>query len=94
MDRYNPLGDNSNSLCEYCGSGEPGVRCTIKAFIIHFILLFMLKILSSQKRIGFKRGTNLFALTLYTIADVFLKVHLKDYSHALNFKKPVPAVRA
>lgn len=30
QDRYNPLGDNSNSLCEYCGSGEPGVRCTIK----------------------------------------------------------------
>ena len=30
VDRYNPLGDNSNSLCEYCGSGEPGVRCTVK----------------------------------------------------------------
>jgi len=30
QDRYNPLGDNSNSLCELCGSSEPGVRCTIK----------------------------------------------------------------
>merc|ERR1711923_585618 len=30
QDRYNPLGDNSNSLCEICGSSEPGVRCTIK----------------------------------------------------------------
>ena len=30
QDRYNPLGDNSNTLCEYCGSQEPGVRCTIK----------------------------------------------------------------
>ena len=30
QDRYNPLGDNSNSLCEYCGSDEPGIRCTIK----------------------------------------------------------------
>ena len=26
--RNNPLGDNSNSLCELCGSSEPGVRCT------------------------------------------------------------------
>lgn len=30
QNRYNPLGDNSNSLCERCGSNEPGVRCTIK----------------------------------------------------------------
>ena len=29
-ERYNPLGDNSNKLCELCGSGEPGVRCTVK----------------------------------------------------------------
>ena len=30
QDRYNPLGDNSNKLCEICGSHEPGVRCTVK----------------------------------------------------------------
>ena len=30
LDRYNPLGDNSNKLCELCGSHDPGVRCTIK----------------------------------------------------------------
>ena len=30
QDRYNPLGDNSNKLCEICGSAEPGVRCTVK----------------------------------------------------------------
>ena len=30
QDRYNPLGDNSNKLCEICGSQEPGVRCTVK----------------------------------------------------------------
>ena len=28
QDRYNPLGDNNNKLCELCGSREPGVRCT------------------------------------------------------------------
>ena len=30
QERYNPLGDNSNKLCDLCGSSEPGVRCTIK----------------------------------------------------------------
>lgn len=30
QDRYNPLGDNSNRLCEKCGSAEPGIRCTVK----------------------------------------------------------------
>ena len=29
-ERYNPLGDNSNKLCELCGSSDPGVRCTVK----------------------------------------------------------------
>jgi len=29
-ERYNPLGDNSNKLCELCGSADPGVRCTVK----------------------------------------------------------------
>ena len=29
-ERYNPLGDNSNKLCEICGSSDPGVRCTVK----------------------------------------------------------------
>ena len=27
---YNPLGDNSNKLCELCGSSDPGIRCTVK----------------------------------------------------------------
>jgi len=30
QDRNNPLGDNSNKLCEICGSQDPGVRCTVK----------------------------------------------------------------
>merc|ERR1719270_1918267 len=30
QERYNPLGDNSNKLCDLCGSSEPGIRCTIK----------------------------------------------------------------
>jgi hypothetical protein len=38
------------------------------------------------KKIGVKRGINRFALTLYTVANVF-KAHLKGYSCALNFKK-------
>ena len=29
-ERYNPLGDNSNKLCELCGSSDPGIRCTVK----------------------------------------------------------------
>jgi len=27
-DKYNPLGDNSDRLCDICGSELPGVRCT------------------------------------------------------------------
>lgn len=27
-DKYNPLGDNSDRLCDICGSDLPGVRCT------------------------------------------------------------------
>jgi hypothetical protein len=53
MGRYNPLGDNSNSLCEYCGSGEPGVRCTIKAFIN---LLFILKDIVQPKKDRGQKG--------------------------------------
>jgi len=30
QDRNNPLGDNSNSLCEICGSDDPSIRCTSK----------------------------------------------------------------
>lgn len=27
-DKYNPLGDNSDRLCDICGSDLPGIRCT------------------------------------------------------------------
>ena len=36
-ERYNPLGDNSNKLCELCGSSDPGIRCTVKVTILFLV---------------------------------------------------------
>jgi hypothetical protein len=59
------------------------------SFINHrFNYRHQLTVLSIQKR-----STNRFALTSYKITDGFW-VHLKGYSCALSFKKPVTALRA
>jgi hypothetical protein len=44
-----------------------------------------IKDIVQPKKRGVKIGTNRFALTSYTIANIFF-VHLKGYSHALNLK--------